>query len=97
MMNEQRIKSAAKQAVYYRNYRRARERAMTRLAQAYPDDYKELLEQEKANDEQQGKKWLDIDGNTSTSQLGLRSATKTNAQADTSNQRENQGNNGGEA
>jgi hypothetical protein len=66
-MNEKRMKAAANQAVQYRNYRRARERALVRLANAYPDDYKELLEQEKANDEQLGKKWLDIDGTTSNS------------------------------
>ena len=64
-MSEKRIKAAVNQAVYYRNYRRVRDRALTRLAAAYPQDYKELLEQEKANDEAQGRKWLDIDGNTS--------------------------------
>jgi hypothetical protein len=60
-----RIESAKRSAVIYRNYRRARERALTRLSNAYPETYKELLEQEKISDEQLGKKWLDIDGNTS--------------------------------
>ena len=60
-----RIESAKRSAVVYRNYRRARERAMTRLSNAYPETYKELLEQEKIVDEQMGKKWLDIDGSTS--------------------------------
>jgi hypothetical protein len=64
-MTDKRMKAAANQAVSYRNYRRARDRALTRLASAYPEHYKELLEQEKANDEAQGKKWLDIDGTTS--------------------------------
>jgi hypothetical protein len=59
-----RIESAKRSAVVYRNYRRARERAMTRLSNAYPETYKELLEQEKISDEQLGKKWLDIDGST---------------------------------
>ena len=63
-MTEKRMKAAANQAVSYRNYRRARDRALTRLATAYPETYKELLEQEKANDETQGRKWLDINGNT---------------------------------
>jgi hypothetical protein len=63
-MTERRLKAAANQAVSYRNYRRARDRALTRLATAYPETYKELLEQEKANDETQGRKWLDINGNT---------------------------------
>jgi hypothetical protein len=34
------------------------------LANAYPDTYKQLLEEEKAFDEEQGKKWVDIDGST---------------------------------
>jgi len=59
-----RIESAKRSAVVYRNYRRARERALTRLSNAYPETYKELLEQEKIVDEQMGKKWLDIDGST---------------------------------
>ena len=59
-----RIETAKRSAVIYRNYRRARDRAMTRLSNAYPETYKELLEQEKIVDEQLGKKWLDIDGNT---------------------------------
>ena len=62
-----RIESAKRSAVIYRNYRRARERAMTRLSNAYPETYKELLEQEKIVDEQMGKKWLDIDGSTGQS------------------------------
>ena len=59
-----RIESAKRSAVVYRNYRRARERAMTRLSNHYPETYKELLEQEKISDEQLGKKWIDIDGST---------------------------------
>ncbi len=39
-----RIESAKRSAVSYRNYRRARDRAMTRLSNAYPETYKELLE-----------------------------------------------------
>jgi hypothetical protein len=61
---DKRIKGAKRMAVRQRNYRRARDRAMTRLATAYPETYKELLEQEKIVDEQLGKKWLDIDGST---------------------------------
>ena len=95
-MNEKRMKAAANQAVSYRNYRRARDRALVRLASAYPETYKELLEQEKANDEQQGKKWLDLDGTTSASQLGVRTLATTDAPS-TSNNGENEGNNGGEA
>jgi hypothetical protein len=63
--NTQRIKAAANQAVRQRNYRRARERALTRLANDYPNVYRAYLEEEKNADEKMGKKWLDIDGNTS--------------------------------
>lgn len=56
---------SAKQAIHYRNYRRARDRALVRLSQAYPETYKELLELEKVNDQANGNKWVDIDGSSS--------------------------------
>ena len=65
MKNTNRVKSAVDQAVRQRNYRRARERALTRLANDYPYVYRAYLEEEKKVDESMGKKWLDIDGNTS--------------------------------
>jgi len=95
-MSEKRMKAAASQAVSYRNYRRARDRALVRLASAYPETYKELLELEKASDEQLGKKWLDINGTTNASELGLRPTTKPNASSQATNRGENEGNNGGE-
>jgi hypothetical protein len=70
--NKQRLKSAADQAVRQRNYRRARERALTRLANTYPDTYRLYLEEEKKADVKMGKKWLDIDGNTSLVDGGTR-------------------------
>jgi hypothetical protein len=82
-------------AVRQRNYRRARDRALARLAQAYPDDYKELLEQEKAIDETQGRKWIDIDGTTNT--VGVRpTITSIAGVREASNGGKNQGDNGGE-
>lgn len=96
MENEKRLASAAKQAVYYRNYRRARDRALVKLSQAYPEAYKELLEKEKVSDEQEGKTWIDLDGSTIspriTARAKARGITFTQATTDT-----NQGNNGGEA
>jgi hypothetical protein len=94
MDNNKRMASAAKQAVYYRNYRRARDRALVKLAQAYPDTYKELLEKEKVSDEQEGKAWIDLNGTTVAPRIVARAKARgiTLAQADT-----NQGNNGGEA
>jgi len=56
---------SGKQVIHYRNYRRARDRALTRLSQAYPETYKELLELEKVNDATSGAKWVDIDGSSS--------------------------------
>jgi hypothetical protein len=94
-MTEKRVKAAVNQAVYYRNYRRVRDRALTRLAAAYPDDYKELLEQEKANDETQGRKWVDIDGNTSN--VGTQPITTVEHSNEASNNRAYKSNDGGEA
>jgi len=62
---EKRLQSAADQAVRQRNYQRARQRAFTRLANTYPEVYRSFLEEEKEADEKMGKKWLDLDGNTS--------------------------------
>jgi hypothetical protein len=94
-MTEKRLKAAASQAVSYRNYRRARDRALVRLANAYPDTYKELLEQEKAIDETQGRKWIDINGNTNS--LDTKSTNQSAPTSKAGNQRENEGDNGGEA
>jgi len=65
-MEDKRLLSAAAQAVRQRNYRRARDRALAKLAQIYPETYQDLLQREKESDEQLGKKWLDIDGTTTT-------------------------------
>jgi hypothetical protein len=59
-----RMATAARQAVHNRNYRRARDRAMTKLAHLYPDTYKQLLGIEKAIDEHEGKSWIDLSGST---------------------------------
>ena len=56
---------SGKQAIHYRNYRRVRDRALSRLSQAYPETYKELLELEKVNDEANGTKWVGIDDSSS--------------------------------
>jgi hypothetical protein len=61
---DRRIHTAINLALYRRNYRRVRDRALAKLSQAYPETYKELIEQEKISDEQLGKKWIDIDGST---------------------------------
>ncbi len=95
-MSERRIATAKNMAVRQRNYRRARDRALARLANAYPDVYKELLEQERANDERLGKSWLDITGTTTASQLGTR-AGATAARPQTADNGEDEGDRGREA
>jgi hypothetical protein len=69
---------SGKQAIHYRNYRRVRDRALSRLSQAYPETYKELLELEKVSDETTGAKWVDIDGSTSLV-VGVRSGNREEA------------------
>ena len=60
----QRIKTAKAQAVRQRNYRRARDRALARLSNDYPNVYRTYLEEEMSADEESNKKWLDISGRT---------------------------------
>ena len=45
------------QAIHYRNYRRARDRALTRLSKLYPNLYRGLLAEERELDEQEGTTW----------------------------------------
>jgi DNA polymerase/3'-5' exonuclease PolX len=59
-----RTEVAKAQAVRQRNYRRARDRALARLSRDYPNVYRTYLEEEMNVDEDMGKKWLDIAGNT---------------------------------
>jgi hypothetical protein len=93
-----RIETAKRSAVGYRNYRRARDRALARLSNAYPETYKELLEQEKIVDEQMGKKWLDIDGSTSES-MDLNASTSPTGgrESEQASTGPDQSNDGGEA
>jgi hypothetical protein len=49
---------SGKQAVHYRNYRRARDRALVRLSHLYPNVYRDLLVEEKERDEDEGKNWI---------------------------------------
>jgi len=64
---ERRIETAKAQAVRQRNYRRARDRALARLSNDYPNVYRTYLEEEMEADDQMGMKWLDITGNTKSS------------------------------
>ena len=59
---QRRRAAAENMAVRSRNYRRARERALTALARLHKEEYLELLEEEKKKDEQEGKRWHNITG-----------------------------------
>jgi hypothetical protein len=61
---EKRIRTATTHAVRQRNYRRVRDRALRRLGNLYPNEYRLLLEEERARDEAEGKVWVDITGRT---------------------------------
>jgi hypothetical protein len=63
---KKRIETAKAQAVRQRNYRRARDRALARLGNDYPNVYRTYLEEEMSADEESNKKWLDISGRTRT-------------------------------
>jgi hypothetical protein len=96
---DRRIATAKRLATGYRNYRRARDRALARLSNHYPETYKELLEQEKISDEQLGKKWLDIDGSTDATDSVHTDTTSayTRGDREEANSGQDEGNNGGEA
>jgi len=88
---------SGKQSIHYRNYRRARDKALVRLAHLYPDTYKQLLDEQRSFDEQEGKTWI-IDSN---SRLTVGVHTRANAVPEvagrTDYDRENESYNGGEA
>ena len=94
-MSERRLTAAKNMAVRQRNYRRARDRALVKLAQLYPEIYKDLLEREKANDEAQGRKWIDIDGNTNW--VDIQTSAPAPADHSPDNNRTYKSNYGGEA
>jgi hypothetical protein len=88
---------SGKQSIHYRNYRRARDKALVRLAHLYPDTYKQLLDEQRSFDEQEGKSWI-IDSN---SKLTIAIHTRANAVPDVAGRTDydssDEGYNGGEA
>lgn len=78
----------------YPYYRRARDKALTRLASAYPDQYQQYLQEERANE------LAKRDSNSTTGatagSVGTR-ASSTTTRPRSSNEGENEGNYGGEA
>ena len=94
-MTDRRVATAMNMAVRQRNYRRARDRALVKLTQLHPEIYQGLLEKEKASDEQLGKKWIDITGNTTVNNLDTR-ADGSLTRGKASNNSAYKGNAGGE-
>ena len=93
---------SGRQSIHYRNYRRARDKALVRLAHLYPEAYKQLLSEQRSFDEQEGKNW----SATADTRLTVGIHTRANAANDltftststsTGNTGENEGDNGGEA
>ena len=84
-MESKRLKTAMKMAVRQRNYQRIRARALARLSQAHPDEYRKLFEEERKNDYTQGKTWIDLNGNTNAS-VDINSRTDTSKGGDTPDQ-----------
>ena len=80
----------------YQVYRRAREKALRRLANAYPDQYKQYLEEEKAS-ERENKGDAGIAGITTAGAMDTRPTTTFNTRTKASNAGEDEGYNGGEA
>jgi hypothetical protein len=97
-MENKRLITARRRAIAQRNYQRARARALTKLANAFPDEYKVYLEEEKENDYTQGKAWIDLDGNTNNS-MGANTGADTKSgsrdtfrEAQSRDNREDEGN-----
>ena len=100
MSLDKRERIARKRAVWLRNYQRARGRALTRLAQQYPDQFKEIWEEERLSDEANGKAWLDISGATANDSgfyLSPHRSGDTPRSEETYANQQSKGNDGGEA
>jgi hypothetical protein len=86
---------SGKQAVHYRNYRRARDRALVRLSHLYPNVYRDLLVEERERDEDEDKKWFSSNTRVRVT-MGVRSGPtrKGRATKRSSNRRKTRNNRG---
>ena len=87
---------SGKQSIHYRNYRRARDKALVRLAHLYPDTYKQLLDEQRSFDEQEGKTWVISTNSRLTVGIHTR-ANNTPAFGDPADAGADEGYDGGEA
>lgn len=81
---KRRLAAAENMAVRQRNYRRARDRALARLANAHKGEYLDYLAEEKEKDEAQGKRWHNLAGNLSNNRLVPTNITEHTDRGDTS-------------
>lgn len=88
-----RLAAAENMAVRSRNYRRARERALTALARIHKEEYLDILEQEKAKDEQEGKRWHNLAGSVPNNRLVSTNGTADTDRGDTSDIPQDKGDN----
>jgi hypothetical protein len=88
---------SGRQSIHYRNYRRARDKALVRLAHLYPDTYKQLLDEQRSFDEQEGKTWNIIGDSKLTIAVHTRANAVPALTGSTGDEGENESNNGGEA
>jgi broad specificity phosphatase PhoE len=96
---KRRQETAERQAIRQRNYRRIRDRALARLKKLYPDEYEQLLKEERERDETEGKAWLDLSGRTRLLMDSTNTSSRKGKSAIRQTDRDNlkEGNNGGEA
>ena len=90
---KRKIASAENMAVRQRNYRRARDRALARLAQAHRGEYLELLAKEKEADEQEGKRWRNLTGPDVSTDLDYSTNRTSKTRGDTSVNTQNESDN----
>jgi hypothetical protein len=88
---------SGKQAIHYRNYRRARDKALVRLAHLYPDTYKQLLDEQRSFDEQEGKTWIINTDSRLTVGIHTRANAVPEVAGRTDYDRADEGDDGGEA
>jgi len=87
---------SGKQSIHYRNYRRARDKALVRLAHLYPETYKQLLDEQRSFDEQEGKTWIIASDSRLTVGIHTRANAVPEVAGRTDYDSSDEGNNGGE-
>ena len=89
---KRRLAAAENMAVRQRNYRRARDRALSRLSQIHKEEYLELLAEEKEKDEKEGKRWHNLTDNLPTNRTTNTQRPSNTHRGDTSTNPQDEGN-----